>query len=371
MTRPTFDRLRRWLAATAVALTVTTPVLAQQATVAGRVTAAGQPLGGASVGIPELSVGAITDENGRYSFGVDPARVRGRAVVVIARQIGYKPERRTLTLAAGRMEQNFELSKDVLNLEQVVVTGVSDATSQKKTTFAVASIDNTQLKEAPSVTPIGGLQGRVAGATVLPASGQPGTAPVIRLRGATSLTGTQDPLVIIDGTITRTSLADINAEDIERVEVIKGAAASSLYGSDAANGVVQIFTKRGASLAEGQTQITVRNEFGQSDLRRFLPNNESTHFQLNAAGTDFLRNAAGSRVVKDDQISDNSYPVTFNQLDDVFRRGQLTSQYVSVGQRRGSTNLNASFQNIRDFGVIKGLSGFNRQNYRLNFDIAL
>jgi TonB-linked SusC/RagA family outer membrane protein len=357
------------LAATALALGAR-PAWAQPATLAGRITAAGQPLGGASVGIPELSVGTTTDEQGRFSFNVDVTRAKGRAVVLIARQIGYKPQRATITLTAGRTERNFELVRDVLNLEQVVVTGVSDATSQKKTTFAIAQIDNSQLKEAPSVTPLGGLNGRVAGASVTAVSGSPGSAPQIKLRGATSLTGSQEPLIIIDGTIARISLADINSEDIERIEVIKGAAASSLYGSDAANGVVQIFTKRGANLAEGQTSITVRNEIGSSDLRRTLPNNLSHNFQLTSAGA-FVRDANGNRVTKADGISDQPYPETFDQLGQVFKPGNFLTSYVSVAQRKGAANFNASFQNTQDNGVITGLNGFSRQNFRLNLDMAL
>jgi TonB-linked SusC/RagA family outer membrane protein len=346
------------------------PTWAQSATIAGRVTAAGQPLGGASVGIPELSAGAVTDEAGRYSFVVDAGRARGRPVVLIARQIGYKPVRVTLTLAAGRTERNFELQRDVLNLEQIVVTGTADAVSQKKTTFAVAQVDNAQIKEAPAVSPIGSLNGRIAGASVTAVSGSPGSAPTIRLRGATSLTGSQEPLIIVDGTIARISLADINAEDIERIEVIKGAAASSLYGSDAANGVVQIFTKRGANVAEGQTQVTARNEWGQSDLRRTLPNNLSHNFRLTPAG-EFVRDANGNRVPEADGISDNPYPQTFDQLGQVFQPGQFLTNYVSVGQRRGASNFNASFQNTQDWGVVTGLRGFNRQNFRINLDMAL
>src|SRR5205814_10163209 len=91
----------------------------------------------------------------------------------------------------------------------------------------------TQIKEVPSSSPLGALAGKVPGASVITASGQPGSEQSIRLRSATSLTGRQDPLVIVDGTITRLGLADLNSEDIERVEIIKGAAASSLYGSDA------------------------------------------------------------------------------------------------------------------------------------------
>src|SRR5205823_1965959 len=156
------------------------------------------------------------------------------------------------------------------NLEEVVVTGRSAASKTRKTPFTVGVIDNSQIKETPQVTPLGSLEGKIPGAAVLTTSGQPGSEPSIRLRSATSLTGRQDPLIIIDGTITRLGLADINSEVIDRVEVIKGAAASSLYGSDAANGVIQIFTKRGQNLGEGQTTFIVRNELGSSDLPKVI-----------------------------------------------------------------------------------------------------
>ena len=309
----------------------------QTMTITGRVTSNGQPLGGTQVGIAELSAGAVTDQQGRYSFTVDPSRA-SRPVTLLARSIGYRPIRRSLTLAAGRSEQNFELEKDVLNLEAVVTTGVSEATSQTKTTFAVAAVDNAQIKEAPASSPLGALSGRVAGASVTAVNGEPGSAPRIRLRGPTSLTGSQDPLIIVDGTISRLSLADINSEDIERIEVIKGAAASSLYGSDAANGVVQIFTKRGATLAAGQTSVTVRNEYGSNDLRKTVPNNFSHPYKVTASG-EFARDANGNRIQEDDKISDNSYPKVFDQLGDVFRSGQFMTNYISVGQRNEKSNF--------------------------------
>lgn len=343
---------------------------AQNAVFTGKVSSIAGPLGGASVGIPELGVGGITGIDGRYSFTVDVGRTAGRSVTVVVRYIGYKPKRMTVTLAAGRNEKDFELERDVLSLEQVVVTGVSDATSQQKTAFSVAVVDNSAIKDAPFQSPVAALSGKVAGASVVSTSGQPGDAPAIRLRSATSLTGRQDPLIIVDGTITRLGLADINAEDIERVEVIKGAAASSLYGSDAANGVVQIFTKRGANLAEGQTVVQVRNEYGQSQLPRFIPGNTSHNYELNADGS-FKFDDAGNRITEADRISDNAYPVLFDQMDQVFRKGEFMTNYVSVGQRRGNLNYNASFQNTRETGVLNLLNGFNRQNFRLNLDQAL
>jgi TonB-dependent SusC/RagA subfamily outer membrane receptor len=176
--------------------------------------------------------------------------------------------------------------------------------------------------------------------------------------------------VIVDGTITVLGLADVNSDDIERIEVIKGAAASSLYGSNAANGVVQIFTKRGANLAEGQTSITVRNEIGQSEIRRTIPNNLSHNYQLNPDGS-FKIDENGNRIPEDDKISDNEYPELFDQLGNVFKPGLFMTNYVSVGQRRGNLNYNVSFQNTRETGVLDLLNGFNRQNFRMNLDQEL
>ena len=366
MTRVALRALR---AGFALALTAAAAA-AQSAVFSGKVTSAGQPLGGASVGIVELGVGATTAVDGTYSFTVPVGQNAGRSVTLRARAIGYSPKQATVTLAAGRIEKEFALDKDVLNLEQVVVTGVGEATSQKKTAFSVGVVDATQIKEAPSSSPVGALAGRVAGASVVTVSGQPGQAPAIRLRAATSLTGSADPLIIIDGTITRMTLADINTEDVERMEVIKGAAASSLYGSDAANGVVQIFTKRGAQLAEGQTSFQFRNEYGQSWLPNKVPGNTAHEYKLLPDG-DFARDANGNRIQETDRIADNPYPVVYDQLGQVFRPGTFMTNYASVGQRRGSTNYNVSFQNSQESGVLGLLNGFSRQNFRMNLDQAI
>ena len=363
-------RVLQFGTALAAVMVCATSVAAQQAVFAGKVTSEGRPLGGASVGIPSLGVGAITAVDGRYNFSIDISNSRGRTVDLVARYIGHKPKRLPLVINVGRTDKDFDLEKDILNLEQVVVTGVSGATSQKNTAFSVAVVDETALKDAPGSSPIASLSGKIAGASVVTVSGQPGSAPAIRLRSPASISGKTDPLIIVDGTITRLSLADIASEDIERVEVIKGAAASSLYGSDAANGVVQIFTKRGASLAEGQSSFTVRNEIGRNTLPRTVPGNLSHAYKIKADGS-FDRDANGNRVLKADQISDNAYQQTYDQLGQVFHDGTLITNYVSFGQRRGENNFNASFQNYKDGGVLNLLSGFRRQNFRLNLDQAL
>ena len=127
---------------------------AQSVVFTGKVTAAqsGQPLGGANIAIPELGVGGVAAEDGKYSFTVDQGRVRGRALNLVVRAIGYKPKRLPLSDVQGSVTKDFVLDRDILNLEAVVVTGTSEATSQKKTPFSVNVIDNTQLKEVPPVS---------------------------------------------------------------------------------------------------------------------------------------------------------------------------------------------------------------------------
>ena len=370
----TFRRAGTALTALATCFVFSSIAVAQNAVVTGRVTStAGQPLGGANVAIPELGVGSIADATGHYTFTVTVSGRTGQAVNIVARYIGYKPKRLPVTLTAGRVEHDFVLDRDILNLEEVVVTGTSEATSQKKTPFSVAVVDNTAIKEVPSATPLGTIMGKVPGASVISTSGQPGQEPSIRLRAATSLTGRQDPLIMVDGTITKLGLADINSEDIERIEIVKGAAASSLYGSDAANGVIQIFTKRGANLAEGQTTVSVRNEYGTSYMAHLVDHNMHNNYKLidpndPSKGFDLT---SGGRTPKADLIVDSPYPVIYDQYSKVFRPGQKLTNYVSLGQRRGTSNYNVSFENEHDQGVLRLLDGYRRQNLRLNVDQAV
>ena len=337
--------------------------------ITGKVTAeAGRPVGGASVFFADFNIGANTAADGSYSILVPSDRVKGQTVQLTARYIGYAPVRRAVTLTAGTQEQSFSLTRDVVQLNEVVVTGTGSATETKKIPFAVGVISADQLKETPSVSALGGLAGKVPGVTVLDASGEPGAPPAIRLRAATSLTGTQDPLVIIDGTVSHFTLADINSEDIERIEVVKGAAASSLYGSNAANGVIQIFTKRGASDPEGELVVTVRNEMGRSGVPKLIPRAEAHAWEIDPATGNYLRTSGGARIPKADGIADNPYKVIYDPQKEALHSGNFVTNYISVGQRKGTTNYNASFQNTKTDGILFGIKGYNRQNFRLNMD---
>ncbi|MFN0178895.1 MAG: SusC/RagA family TonB-linked outer membrane protein [Gemmatimonadales bacterium] len=391
--------LRAGLVAGAVLSTGATLAQAQQqAIITGRVTSdKGQPLAGATVVVNQTNLGASTAPNGTFQIVIGgQAAADGRTVTLTARMLGFRPKSAPIKLTLGTQELNFELAADPLRLDELVVTGVSEATSTKKLTFSVGKVSEAELQQAPAVTALGALQGKVAGVSIQSSTGMPGAAPQIKLRGATSITGTSDPLIIIDGTITRYSLADIASEDIERVEVIKGAAASSLYGSNAANGVIQIFTRRGANLADGKIQVTARGEFGRSSIPGSYPVTQHHGYILKADGS-FLRRADQSRVLpslcgatdaanlgapcprRTDalgrsvavDIQDGVYPQYAGAQDALFDPGAFYTQYVSLGQRRGRTNFNASFQNTQNEGSVFNINGFKRQNYRVNIDQVL
>src|SRR5256886_11982600 len=390
---------------------------AQAAVITGKVVGrGGDPLGGALVTIEQYGVAAATTTAGTYTLTVPPQWTKGQTVMLRARSIGYSPALRQITLTPGNQTVDYELRFDPMTLDEVVVTGVAQATEVKKLTFAVGHVDASQLQQAPGVSALGSLEGKVAGARLINSSGAPGGQPTIRLRGATALTSPSactvppcaatevpGPLIIVDGTITHFGLADINSEDIERVEVVKGAAASSLYGSNAANGVVQIFTRRGERIPDGKLVVTVRNEYGQSFRPTAIPTALAHPYLTAQTGyTDALGNAVtpgdyitpplsaptascavGGCLVdlnsppnlKPDHIADVPYSAFGRSVYDaqsaLLTHGPFYTNYISIGQRRGNTNYNVSFQNTKEDGVLIILKGYNRQNFRVNVDQAL
>jgi len=359
----------------------------EAAVITGKVTAqGGEALGGANVVVANSNFGAVTAANGTYTITIGAAAVRGQQVVLTVRSISYRPATRTVTLTPGTQEQNFALQADPFRLEEVIVTGVAEATDRRKMTSSVGSVSADQLRAVPGSNALEAIQGKVAGLRLVPQSAQPGSEPAIRLRGATSIAGRQDPLYIVDGVISRFGLADIAPEDVERVEVVKGAAASSLYGSNGANGVVQIFTNRGSALAEGVLRVTTRTEAGINTMPRRMQFSQSHAFEVNEATAScasknaawtvdpvggYCLTAGGGRIPETTGIADNPFLVKYDHWDALVNPGPFATEYVSVGQRRGNTNFNASVQNTRNEGVIFGLGGYTRRNARINLDQQL
>src|SRR6267143_889478 len=219
---------------------------AQDAVVKGRVVSdRGEPIVGANVFIEELRLAANTSNDGRYVLTVPGARVRAQTLFLRARGIGFKPGSKQHTLTAGEQTVDFTLVYDVNLLQAVVVTGVQEATEAAKVPFDVARVSAAQMV-VPGQDALTQLKGKVAGADIVSFSGRPGTQPSVLLRGPKAINAqgrSQDPLYIVDGIIINGNLQDLNSGDIESAEVVEGAAASSLYGARAGNGVIQITTK--------------------------------------------------------------------------------------------------------------------------------
>lgn len=366
--------LRAALGATFLSAVTASVALAQGAVISGTVTAEGQNNAlPASVTIQQLGLAVQASEQGRYTIQVPGAQVLNQQVRIVARYIGYEPLTKTITISAGAQTVDFSLKFDPFRLSDVVVTGTSDGQSRNKIPFSVAVVNEEQLKEVPASSPVAALAGKVAGARIALGTGNPGAAPAIRLRGSTNLgVGGSSPLIIVDGVITRFSIADIDAQDIASIEVLKGAAASAFYGSDAANGVVSITTKRGNDIREGTVRMSVRSEIGNTSLNRWVPLNRSHQYLTNPDGS-ITTNAAGTRQLDPDNLMDNPYPSSGdmrwrNQLKEWITGGQFYSNNFQLGFRRAGTNLNTSFTTDHNGGIMPFRSGQFRQSARVNVD---
>lgn len=378
----------------AACLLVAMPVAAQETgTVTGTVTSigTGEPLPGVQVTIEGTGLGTLTQANGRYLL----LRVPAGTQTLRADLIGYGTLTQSVNVVAGQgTTVNLRMESEAIAMSEIVVTGVAGATQRTKLPFEVAQVSFEDIP-VPSPNPASSLQGKVAGVQVVQGSGRPGSAPSILLRGAKSINASgrdQEPLYIVDGVILGSSLVDMDALDIESVEVVKGAAAASLYGSRAANGVIQIRTKRGRSMLDNDVRYTVRSEFGRSELAS-IPESlltEVHQFELTPGG-QFVNNdgttcdwlqcdsprlagqwSTGEQPNAWNTVQNVAWPgQTFNQVDRFFETGQFMQNYISAAGRTGATNFHVSVSNMRDEGVMPGMEGFERTNLRVNVDQAI
>ena len=319
----------------------------QNAIITGKVVGdAGQPIEFANVFISELTLSVPTNAQGSYSISIPAARALGQAVNLRVRAVGYQPGMVAIKLTGGAQSHNFALKKDINRLSEIVVTGSIEGTERSKVPFAIGRVTAADLP-VPALNPVTALQGKVAGMRIASTSGQPGSTPAILLRGPTSINASgrsTGPLLIVDGTILRNqSLNEIGGLDIESVEVVKGAAGAALYGSSAANGVIVIKTKRGASRDE--VKFNFRSEFGISDLNSSQYGAPEFHpLQLDETGTRFCVAGAG-----------NVAPCsrTFNWMEEILRinsvnadtiRTQQSAQFNSPGS--GGELLNVFQANV-------------------------
>ena len=279
--------------------------------------ASGRPLPNAQVLVAGSGIGQITNSSGRYVMLNVPS---GEHVVRVT-LIGYEGAERTVNVVAGRtVTADIELSSTAIALNEIVVTGVGAETTRRAlgTSVEVLSAEDFELAPVQSIDQL--LQGRVPGATISATSAQPGTGSLINFRGVSSVFNPQTPVIYVDGVRVdndhattfgtggeqSSALADLLLSDVERIEVTKGGAASTLYGSDAATGVIQIFTKKGTP---GAPRFTARVEQGIEQPE--------------------LWNILDTRLIFPERVESGEVTETFMQ-DNYFKRGDLQSYYLGV-----------------------------------------
>ncbi|MCK5906735.1 MAG: TonB-dependent receptor plug domain-containing protein, partial [Flavobacteriales bacterium] len=341
----------------------------------------GDTLPGASVVVKGSTTGTSTDFDGNFSIDV----TEGQTLVFSF--MGYT-DAEIVIGASNTYNVNMQPSSNVL--DEIIVSGVASGTSKKKMSVSVTKVKADAINQVPQSSVSSSLQGKVAGVTVTSSNGSPGSGSGIQLRGATSLSGGSNPMILLDGVIMQGSLADINVDDVETMEVVKGAAASALYGSRAANGVVVITTRRGSSLKEGQTTVTFRNEVGVQQVAKYLDLAKSHVYDLDPTWLDvdtytkfkYVNYPAdyvggwepaitGSRRKKEDGYMDMPYRVNNDLQSSMFTNGLSYTNYIGVGHRVNHTNLFISFENNADQGVVVETGGYKRQSFRVNIDHAI
>ncbi len=343
----------------ALCLSLSIPISAfAQLTIKGTVTdERGESLPGANIIVVGTTTGTNTDAQGNFALYLsEPAA----ETTIEARFVGYKSARQTIRQNSGLVEVSFQLAVDVLQFDEIVVTGLSAAASKKQLGNAISTLTIRQLESTGATSLDKALTGKLAGALIQQNSGNPGGGVTIRLRGTGTVLGDADPLYVVDGVIvnndspelirlgggSQNRLIDLNPNDVERIEIVKGAAAAALYGSRANNGVVQIFTKRGA---QGKPRINYTYGLSTSNIRKTLPVNRAT---VDNRGN---KNPDGSDVQR------------FDHQDFIFRRAAGMEHYASISGGSGNTRYFASGSYLADQGVVENTL-FRRISARTRID---
>jgi TonB-linked SusC/RagA family outer membrane protein len=354
-----------------------------QTVIKGKVTdSKGQSVPGASVQIKNTGAGTSSNTDGLYQLTVNLKN--GKYDVVIS-SVGFKSSEKTITVSntTGNFSFDASLKEDATGLDEVVVTGTSQGTTKKQLGNFVGTVKSSQIANSASPNAIASLQGKVAGAQITQNSGDPAGGMTVKLRGVSSISGSSDPLYIIDGVIISNAnarvtnamsdydgsgsigqnrMVDINPNDIDRIEVLNGAAAAAIYGSRANAGVVQIFTKRGST---GAPKVTFSTRVNSNSLRKRL--------DFSTAATKFGGPTDGPGALTQDIITGPPFattttPVTrYDYQDDIFRTGYGTDNNVSITGGQDKLKYFASLNYNLNEGIIKGTDN-SRFGFRLNLD---
>ncbi|HEY4129325.1 MAG TPA: SusC/RagA family TonB-linked outer membrane protein [Gemmatimonadaceae bacterium] len=324
------------------------------------------PVGNAEITVVGTARGAHSDPAGAFRI----TGVATGAHQVRVTHIGEVAQTRSVTLAAGDSAVvDFVLKDAVLSLDAIVVTGTAAQSRQKEVGNAMATIDTKAFENAPVSNTQDILTASAPGVTVLQNSGQPGTGGTIRLRGVNSITQGNNPIIYVDGVriysdpgpITpgarqsTNAFNDIKPEDIDHIEIVKGAAATTLYGTQASGGVIQIFTKRGAATAP---QWTVSVAEGLNSTGHVGPSSDPNGLYFN--------NCAGVKTAGDGtQFMDPTCPSNGTWLQD----GPVQRYELNVHGGSDALNYYLSGNYNQESGVIR-TGGDKNGGFRANFGFS-
>jgi TonB-dependent starch-binding outer membrane protein SusC len=340
----------------------------------------GAPIGDVTVLVEGTVTGTQTSSDGSFVLPQAPSE----AFTIVARRIGFKQA--TISVGTDTNEVHITLVQDALRLQEQIVTGAATTIARVNLAHDVAVVNAEDITRTTTPTVEDGLQGKVAGAQVISNSGAPGGSMQVRLRGVASINASASPLYVIDGVVVNNvtvnsglnaitgassglnsssqdvgvnRIADFNPNDIERIEVLKGPSASAIYGSEAANGVIVITTKRGAA---GKTAFSFTQRVGTQQLanslgaRRFTLDSAiafSAPFGVDAATVQQWYQSTGGYVDWEKEIFDN--------------HALSTESALSVRGGSETTNFFASGLLHHDEGIMPN-TGYDKQSVRLNMN---
>lgn len=305
----------------------------------------GEPIIGANVLVKGTTNGTITDFDGNYEL---EAPVGSTLTVSF---IGYK----TIEVKATAEKQTIRLAEDTETLDEVVVVGY---TSQRKEslTGAMTTVKSDKLKDVTTPSVENMLNGKVPGVYVAPGSGQPGAGGAVVIRGQASLSGTTAPLWVIDGVIVGSSAGDLNPADIETMTVLKDAASTAIYGSEGANGVIVVTTKKGR---EGKMTVNASVKMGISNV-----NNGNLEVMNGAELYDYYASFANANEISFTRWNSDLRNSNFSWWDLATQTGFTQDYNVSISG--GSDKLQSYFSigYYDETGAVKGYD-YTRYNFRM------
>ncbi len=369
-----------------------TRAFSQERQITGRVTSAAtaEPVAGVNVSVTGTAFVAVTNADGRYAIAA-PAS----AVTLVFRRIAFK--RRELAVPADQNAADVTLDPDVFNLEAVVVTGQATGVERRNAAIATTVVTGSEVTNVPAPALDRALQGRVPGAYIQQNSGAPGGGTQIQIRGSNTVIGSADPLFVVDGVIvsdasissglftvtasgnpqsTRNDgekqddpvnrLTDLNPNDVASIEILRGAAASSIYGSKGVNGVVIITTNRGKA---GKARANIVQRLGFSELQRGFATrvfDTTSAKALYASSGDPVADAAARALIMSYLV--NGTLPTYDHLQEVAGEKPLNYEtQLDVSGGSGETRYFLS-GNVKGDGGIIANTGGQRQTLRANID---